>query len=159
MNNLNLNNFLVTMRVDNEMTEMQRLLLTARNSAINTGLNTTVCPLNNKSKCTNRWEKDISVFTNTTDTNNKMDGTDVLLKVKSAIRVNDKLQFSSANAITYTPSGRTLTSTASKFTYCPAKYLDKSNGIDVSTSGRTYIGTQNSSGKYTDRASNIFTCS
>ncbi|MCI2283147.1 prepilin-type N-terminal cleavage/methylation domain-containing protein [Colwellia sp. MSW7] len=40
-----LNTFIVKMRVDNEISELQRLLLTARNLAINTGKNTTVCPL------------------------------------------------------------------------------------------------------------------
>ena len=55
--------FLVKMRVDNEISEMQRLLLTARNIAINTGKNTTVCPLSGKN-CTSNWQNKISVFTN-----------------------------------------------------------------------------------------------
>ncbi|MGB2739379.1 MAG: GspH/FimT family protein [Cognaticolwellia sp.] len=153
-----LNSFLVVMRVDNEVSEMHRLLLTARNSAINTGLNTTVCPLNTSLICTDNWGNDISVFTNTTVNTDRMEGNDTLIKIKSAIKVNDKLQFSSTEPLIYIPSGRALTSVASRFSYCPFQYSDESNGIDVSASGRTYIGTRNAAGNYTDRASNLFTC-
>lgn len=156
----NLNDFLVRMRVDNEVTEMHRLLLTARNSAINTGLNTTVCPLNTATPqtCTNNWENDISVFTNTTAVTNIMDGTDTLIKIKAAISNTDELKLSNAGAIIYTPSGRTLTSNANQLTYCPHGYSEESNGIDISTSGRAYIGNENSSGKYVDRDNNVFKC-
>jgi type IV fimbrial biogenesis protein FimT len=156
----NLNDFLVRMRVDNEVSEMHRLLLTARNSAINTGLNTTVCPLNSANTCTNNWGNTVSVFTNTAPgTNNTMDGTDILIKIKEAVKVNDILQLSNAGAIIYSPSGRTLTGNTNKLIYCPFKYLDESNGIDISTSGRTYIGTEkNTAGKYVDRNNNAFTC-
>ena len=156
----NLNDFLVRMRVDNEVTEMHRLLLTARNSAINTGLNTTVCPLNTATPqtCTNNWENDISVFTNTTAVTNIMDGTDTLIKIKAAIKASDKLELTNADAIIYSPSGRTLTSIANQLIYCPYKYSNESNGIDISTSGRTYIGTKNSSSKHVDRDNNVFKC-
>lgn len=156
----NLNDFLVRMRVDNEVTEMHRLLLTARNSAINTGLNTTVCPLNTATPqtCTNNWENDISVFTNTTAVTNIMDGTDTLIKIKAAIKASDKLELTNAGAIVYSPTGRTITNNANQLTYCPYGYSKESNGISVSTSGRSYIGTLNSSSKYVDRNNNIFTC-
>jgi len=154
-----LNNFLVVMRVDNEMTEMQRLLLTARNSAINTGLNTTVCPLDSNSTCTDDWENDISVFTNTAGTNEVMDANDIVIKIKSAIKDTDQLEFSSSDAIIYTPEGRTLTNTEKRFIYCPGNYSEESNGIVVSTSGRAYMGTRNSSNKYVDRSDVLFTCS
>lgn len=154
----NLNEFLVRMRVDNEVTEMHRLLLTARNSAISTGLNTTVCPLNASQICTNNWENDISVFTNTTAITNIMDGTDTLIKIKAAIKASDKLELTNAGAIIYSPAGRTITNNANQLTYCPYGYSKESNGISVSTSGRTYIGTLNSSSKYVDRNNNIFTC-
>jgi len=154
----NLNSFLVIMRVDNEVSEMHRLLLTARNSAINTGLNTTVCPLDASLTCTDNWENDISVFTNTTANTDRMEGNDILIKIKSTIKVNDKLQFSSTEPLVYTPSGRALTSLASRFSYCPFQYSDESNGIDVSASGRAYIGIRNAAGNFTDRGSIAFTC-
>ncbi len=154
----NLNVFLVKMRVDNEVSEMQRLLLTARNSAINTGLNTTVCPLNSELICTNNWGDNISVFTNTTATTNKMDGNDILIKIKTAVKVNDIFKLSTAGAIIYAPTGRTLNGNANQLTYCPDGYSEASNGIDISTSGRTYIGTENGSNKYVNRENTAFKC-
>lgn len=154
-----LNSFLVQMRVDNQVREMQRLMLTARNTAINTGLSTTICPLSG-ANCTNNWGNEISVFTNTTITTNILDGTDELIKTKAAIEAdtNDQLISSSTATLVYTPAGRLLTNAASKFTYCPYGYAEKSNGITVSASGRTYIGQQDSAGKYVDRTSAVFKC-
>ncbi len=157
----NLNVFIVKMRVDNELSEMHRLLLTARNSAINTGLNTTVCPLNDIDgtlTCTDNWGNTISVFTNTTADTNTMGGTDILIKIKEASKDNDKLELSNAGAITYSPTGRTVSGNENQLTYCPHGYSDESNGIDISTSGRTYIGTENDSNQYIDRDNDVFEC-
>lgn len=156
----NLNDFLVRMRVDNEVSEMHRLLLTARNNAINTGFNTTVCPLDSSNTCTNNWGNTISVFTNTTAaTNDTMNGADILIKIKEAVKTNDILKLKNAGFITYSPSGRTLNGNVNQLTYCPYQNLDASNGIDISTSGRAYIGTEtNVSGKYVDRDNDEFKC-
>ncbi|TYK65189.1 GspH/FimT family pseudopilin [Colwellia echini] len=155
----NLNVFLVDTRVENQLSEVHRLLITARNTAINTGLNTTVCPLDTSTMtCTNDWEGEISVFTNSSDTTNKLDDNDILIKTKEAIDNSDVFKISNNGAIVYAATGRTINATANKFTYCPKDYAEKSNGIDISTSGRTYIGTLNSSNKYVDRNSAAFTC-
>lgn len=154
-----LSTFLVSMRVDNQVTEIQRLLLTARNGAVNTGLNTTVCPLNSSNNCSNDWDEDISVFTNTSATTDKFDGTDILIKVKSAVSNDDQLEISTAGAIVYTPDGTLLNANSTQLSYCPSGYLDMSHGIDISTSGRSYIGTENAANKYVDIAGNTFTCS
>jgi len=145
----NLNTFLVKMRVDNEITEMQRLLLTARNTAINTGKNTTVCPLSNGA-CTTNWQNEISVFT-----------ADETIKIKDAIKSSDKLQFSSTSAVVYAPSGRLVTpSVQSTFKYCPKSNADESRGIDLSISGRTYLSSDtDNDGKDEDRSGNEIACS
>jgi type IV fimbrial biogenesis protein FimT/type IV fimbrial biogenesis protein FimU len=150
--------FRVKMRIENQVTELNRLLLTARNSAINSGLNTTVCPLNSSSNCTNDWSGDISVFTNATGDTDKFGGNDTLVKVKEAIKAKDTVKISNNAIITYTPSGRTLQSTANQLIYCPFEDMGYSNGIDISTSGRSYIGSQNDSNTYVDRMNNIFKC-
>lgn len=150
--------FLVNMRVDNEVSEMHRLLLTARNSAINTGLNTTICPLSSTNTCTDNWEDDISVFTNTTDDTSILEGDDIVIKVKDAVKDGDAFKISTVGAITYTPSGRSLSGNANTLIYCPHEDSAAPNGIDISTSGRSYVGTENSSGQYVDRNSNVFTC-
>jgi type IV fimbrial biogenesis protein FimT/type IV fimbrial biogenesis protein FimU len=160
-----MNDFLVRMRVDNEISEMQRLLLTARNMAINTGKNTTVCPLSS-GVCTSNWQNEVSVFTN--DVNSLANGNafaanDELVKVREAIRSGDKLQFANAaNSITsviYTPSGRLITAQGS-FSYCPKGDADRSRGIDISISGRSYTSSDtDSDDKDENRTGNEIVCS
>ena len=49
----NLSTFLLQMRVDNEVSEIQRLLMTTRNAAINSGIPATLCPLAADDTCQN----------------------------------------------------------------------------------------------------------
>lgn len=154
-----MNDFLVRMRVDNEISEIQRLLLTARNMAINTGKNTTVCPLAS-GVCTNNWQNEISVFTNndnTLATNNTFAAPDELVKVKSAIRAGDTLQYAQ-NSVIYTPDGRLLTASAN-FSYCPGDDADRSRGISISLSGRSYTSSDtDNDDKDEDRNGNEIAC-
>lgn len=157
-----MNNFIVKMRVDNEISEMQRLLLTARNMAINTGKNTTVCPLVG-GNCNANWQGQISVFTNSANTlanGNSFAGTDELVKVKEAIKVGDKLQFTDTSVI-YTPNGRLLTPIINRtFRYCPKDEADSSRGIDISVSGRSYTSSDiDNDGKDEDRNGTEIICS
>ena len=155
-----MSDFLVRMRVDDEISEMQRLLLTARNMAINTGKNTTVCPLASGA-CTTNWAGEISVFTNNANTlgdSNAFSINDELVKVKEAIKLGDQLQYSQISVI-YTPDGRLLT-TAASFNYCPSGKADRSRGIDVSISGRSYASSDtDNDGKDEDRNGNEIVCS
>jgi len=154
-----MNNFLVKMRVDNEISEMQRLLLTARNIAINTGRNTTVCPLSGGA-CSNNWQDEISVFTNSVNTlatNNTFAAPDELVKVKDAIQTGDQLLYA-LNSIIYTPDGRLLTASAN-FSYCPQNDSDSARGIDISLSGRSYTSSDtDNDGKDEDRNGNEIVC-
>lgn len=157
-----MSHFLVKMRVNNEISELQRLLLTARNMAINTGKNTTVCPLSGTS-CTNNWQNEISVFTNDSNSvdNDKYDSTtEELIKIKEAIKSGDKLQFAHTSII-YTPSGQLLTPTvASIYKYCPKGEADSARGIDISISGRSHTSSDtDNDGKDEDRSGNEIVCS
>lgn len=155
-----LNNFMVQMRVDNEVTELQRLLLTARNMAINTGKNTTVCPLYS-GNCTNNWQNEISVFTNDTNAPGESESfaaNDELVKIKEAIKSNDKLEFD-FNFVIYSPSGQLISSDGT-FSYCPKDKADESRGITLSLSGRSYLSSDtNNDGKDEDRSGNEIVCS
>lgn len=162
-----MSDFLVKMRVDNEISEMQRLLLTARNMAINTGKNTTVCPLTSGT-CTTNWAGEISVFTNSSNAtnNDKYDSTsEELVKIKEAIKSGDKLQFATHTRIVYAPTGRLLfPTTASTFTYCPKDGAtssgNNSRGIGISISGRSYITSDtDNDGKDEDRDGVAIECS
>lgn len=159
-----LNELLIRMRVDNEITEMQRLLLTARNTAINTGRNTTICPLNSANTCINDWTGIITVFVNDDNiiANNATytPATEEIIKVKNAISVNDKLQFTTLNVI-YTPTGRIVTNAVvGSFNYCPNEYTNSSRAITLSPSGRVYSSADiDNDGKDEDRNGNEITCS
>lgn len=154
-----LNTFIVKMRVDNEISEMQRLLLTARNMAINTGKNTTVCPLAG-GVCTTNWQNQISVFTNSDNligSNNTFAAPDELIKIKDSIQAGDRFQFSQASVI-YAPTGR-LVSAPANFSYCPYGEEDSSRGINVSASGRSYTSSDNDKdGKDENRTGGSIVC-
>ncbi len=149
-------NFITELRVNNEISELNRLILTARNNAVNSGNNVIICPLS--PKCTNNWHKEVSVFM---DNNNDgdYDAADTIIKVKSAIQSGDKLQYAK-NSLIYTPSG-TLSGGAAgtPFNYCPHGATDKSRGIIVSASGRSYVTSDTDSDeKDEDRNNNEITC-
>ena len=145
----NLGSFMVEMRVDNEISELHRLLLTARNSAINTGKNTAVCPLDgNVCAAENDWHGAVGVV-----------DSDGVIKEKAAISVDDKLQFD-RSSIEYTPAGRIVSNNSGSFKYCPSKHTDKSRGIDVSITGRVYSSTDtDNDGKDENRLNEEITCS
>jgi prepilin-type N-terminal cleavage/methylation domain-containing protein len=156
----NFSDFLVRTRVDNEISEMQRLLLATRNTAINAEKSVTICPLNVSNSCQNSWKDQISVFEDIDGDGIYEPGNgDRLIKVKSAIQAGDKLQFTQAS-LTYTATGRLSgVAAASTFNYCPKDHTDKSRGITVSASGRSYVssGTDND-GIDEDRSGNEITC-
>jgi len=145
----NLNTFIIKMRIDNEISAMQRLLLTARNTAINTGQNVTVCPLSGTAcATTNDWTGPVAVIS--------VDG---IVTEKSAINTGDKLQYPYAK-IVYSATGRLNTINESgTFSYCPEGHNEYSRGIDVTISGRTYTSQNDSNGISKDRNNNSITCS
>ena len=173
----NLNEFLVKMRVDNEINEMQKLLLTARNIAINTGKVTTVCPLSGAGACTTNWQNEISVFTNSAnnlangntytgptstldvDGNTIITINDELVKIKEPIRQGDVIQFAPSSII-YMPSGQLLTpNVATLFSYCPSNNTNYSRGIDITISGRSNASSDiDNDGKDEDRSGTDITC-
>lgn len=158
-----LNTFIVQMRVDNAITETHRLILVARNTAINTGKNTTLCPLNASNACSNDWEGEISVFANNSNdiaTNSTYNSTtDQVIKIKAAVKNGDSLTFAH-NRLIYSPTGRLISNNSGSFNYCPKDYLDESRGIDVTTSGRAYISSDiDNDQKDESRTGTEITCS
>jgi type IV fimbrial biogenesis protein FimT len=136
------NNFITSTRVDSEISELYRLLLTARNTAINTGQNVTVCPLNTSNTCSANWQGQISVFTNTANNTTYDAVNETLVKVKDGVQTGDLLQYSQSSII-YTPAGRLTNNTSDTFSYCPKNNADMSRGIDVTISGRVYSTSDN----------------
>ncbi|PCI52590.1 MAG: pilus assembly protein [Gammaproteobacteria bacterium] len=138
----NLNAFLSQMRVDNEISVLHRLLFSARNAAINNALPVTICPLNDQNQCTTQWQNEISVFFDLNN-NNTYDpiNNEILLRTKSAIKSDDKLQYGLwRSRIIYAPTGRTSGwGSNGTFKYCPKDYPEKSRAISIATSGRLYM--------------------
>jgi type IV fimbrial biogenesis protein FimT/type IV fimbrial biogenesis protein FimU len=157
-----LGQFMVQSRVDNEVSEIHRLLLAARNSAINSGKNVTICPLSGTT-CTTNWQNEISVFINSDNTlaNNSsyVSANEELIKVKGKISNGDTLQFSQ-NIIIFAPTGRLVSGGNGNFSYCPKDNNDFSRGVEVSLSGRVYATTDtNSDGKDNNRNGTTVSCS
>ncbi len=136
-----INEFLVRMRVDSEISLLHRMLLLARNNAVNNELYVTLCPLTSQLKCSSNWQGEVSVFS---DINKNRiyepNAGDFLIKTKPAIPDGDKLQYGKNRiALIYGPTGRlAIWGGNATFKYCPENHDDKSRGLVVSVSGRVY---------------------
>lgn len=139
----NMNDFIVRMRVNDEISMLKRLLLVARNSAINSGQKAIVCPLTQGGQCTTDWHKELSVFID--NNNNKqfdIADNERLIVTKSAIKLGDKLLYGkSRTMVAYQPSGHLTGLSNGTFRYCPLAHDDKSRGIIIARSGRFYEST------------------
>jgi len=135
----NLNDFLIKVRVDNEISKLNRMILTARNTAVSMGQTVTLCPLATDNSCSANWGGQLSVFIDLDD-DNVFDLTDgeTLVKVKAKIAQIDQLQYSQSVPITYEATG--LLSTANgNFIFCPEDNTDRNRGISISRNGRATI--------------------
>jgi type IV fimbrial biogenesis protein FimT/type IV fimbrial biogenesis protein FimU len=144
-----LSSFTLSMRVDNEVSEIQRLLMTTRNAAINSGVQATLCPLAADDSCAanNNWAGRIGVITN-----------DGLIKEREAIDTGDLLQFG-FNQVIYSPSGQLANNNIGVFNYCPQGKNDYSRAVILALSGRTYLSADiNGDGRDQDRDNNNINC-
>jgi type IV fimbrial biogenesis protein FimT len=134
----NFNAFIVKMRVDNEISQLHRMLLITRNAAINNGQKTIICPLDNTSQCTTHWQNELSVFTDFND-NKLLDIDEKIIKVRAPITTGDKLIYGKGrNKITFKPTGQLSGLANGTFRYCPKDYSDYARSIIVARSGRVY---------------------
>ncbi len=134
----NFNDFIIKMRVDNEISKLHRMLLITRNVAINSGQKTILCPLDNSFQCTTQWQNELSVFTDIN--NNKLfDANEKIIKIREAITTGDTLVYGKTrNKITFKPTGQLSGLANGTFRYCPKSYKNHSRGLVVARSGRVY---------------------
>jgi len=134
-----LTTFIVGMRVDNEISQLHRLILTARNTAISMEQNVTLCPLNSSNTCSTNWDEELSVFIDLNN-NNKYESAsnEQLIKVKQAANIDDTLTYTGFSRITFAPTGQLSSALNSMFRYCPNGYADLSRAVVVTRSGRSY---------------------
>ena len=155
-----LNQFLVKMRIDNEVSQLYRLVLSARNSAINMERNVTLCPLSGTNTCTNAWGGELSVFIDL-DNDNIFEpaNNEALLKVKPAIQNNDTLTYAGFSRITFAPTGQLSAALNSTFVYCPQGFDDLGRAVLLSASGRAYQSSDiDNDGQDEDRNGNEVDC-
>ncbi len=158
----NFDHLIVKQRVDNEISLLNRLLFITRNIAINEKQTATLCPLNEKNKCTTQWHKSLTVFldVNANKAYEPASG-DVVIFVKPSIKSSDKLHYGlGRNGIIFSPTGR-LAGWGSNgtFRYCPLHHEDKNRGIRIAVSGRIYVSADtNKDGIDEDRSGNPLTC-
>jgi len=156
----NFNYFIVKTRVDNEITELYRLLLLTRNTAINTGYEVTLCPLDDANKCSIDWQQTLSVFIDAND-NKAKDDDEKIIKIKNPITEGDKLQYALGRyRLVYAPTGRTVKwGSNGTFKYCPESLTDLSRGVVVATSGRIYVSSDiDNDGKDENRSGKEIIC-
>ncbi|MDP7593594.1 MAG: GspH/FimT family pseudopilin [Litorilituus sp.] len=156
-----LQGFIVQMRVDNEISQLHRMLLITRNSAINSGQKAILCPLDIRFNCTTQWHKDLSIFIDTND--NKIfdhHNNEKVIRIKEAINPNDILIYGKGrNKITFKPTGQLSGLANGTFRYCPKDYKTKARGIIVARSGRVYQSTDiNNDGLDENRSYKNITC-
>ena len=161
----NISEFMIKNRVDNEISSLHRLILNARNAAVNTGKNVTVCPLTNNI-CSTDWQAELTVFTNDTDTladNNiyNNDGDEVngsadekIIKVKAATLSSDNLQYTDT-LIIFSPTGKATSGGNSTFTYCPSENVSHARSLYLSLSGRVYESNDNDNDGIDENRSNV----
>lgn len=134
----NFNNFLIRMRVDNEVSQLHRMLLMTRNAAINSGQKAIICPLNSNFECTGQWENELSAFVDVND-NKKLDDNEKIITVRAEINIADKLIYGKGRSmITFKPTGSLSGLANGTFRYCPTNYTQHSRGIVIARSGRVY---------------------
>ena len=134
----NYSQFIVQMRVDNEISQLHRILLITRNAAINSGQKAIVCPLDESQQCTSQWQNELSVFIDVND-NKTFDGNEKIIRIRPAIKTNDKLIYGKGRTkITFKPTGQLSGLVNGTFRYCPQRYKNYSRGIIVARSGRLY---------------------
>lgn len=150
------NDFIVQLRVDNEISRLSRLLLAARNHAINRECNVIICPLNSNGTCSTDWHEELSVFV---DNNNNQifdsANNELLVATKSPINAGDILKYATnRNKITYQATGHLFGLSNGTLRYCPKGYEEKSRAIVIARSGRFYATTDNNNDGQDETRSN-----
>lgn len=164
--------WVVQMRIDNEISSLHRLVNTARNSAINLEQPVTLCPLKDNS-CTTDWEGELTVFIDLDNDGNLDNAVNVdidndgvlegpfeetIIRVKGPISADDELTFA-RDRIVYQPTGQASISNAT-FEYCVPGHSDKNRGITVSLRGRIYQSKDyDGDGKEENRSGDTIDCS
>ncbi|MDN3653965.1 GspH/FimT family pseudopilin [Thalassotalea ponticola] len=154
----NLRDFIVKTRVDNEVSHLHRLLLTARNAAISANQNVVICPLTGSGVCSGNWAGEITVFTDNDGTQTYSPEYDDIISIKNPIDSKDTLAFS-ADSILFASNGSRIDNQSRVFAYCPSDGSKYNRGVVTSFSGSVYQTTDiDGDGIDEDRNGNEVSC-
>jgi type IV fimbrial biogenesis protein FimT len=138
------------MRIDNEVSQLNRLVLSARNGAITMEMNVIICPLTNN-VCTANWDSELTAFIDNNGNGafnaptvpvNPLNPGDTLLKIKASTSGGDSITHSSGlTSITFAPTGALRGAGQLTLTYCPQNDNSLGRAVVISISGRTYVTT------------------
>lgn len=136
----NLNDLLVKGRVDNEISQIHKLLSLARNSSINMESPVVVCPFS-EGRCVNDWSNEVIAFIDLNgnrsfDYSEDSSVSERIIFTKRKIEQGDFLSYSRVK-IVYQITGQTGGYNGT-FRYCPSGHPDKKRGLKVSLRGRVY---------------------
>lgn len=136
----NLTSFTIKLRVDTELRAVQRLLLQARNHAINYQTYVTLCPLENN-RCISDWQTELTVFIDHNKDKSLNTVNDKVIFTKPKIQTLDKLQYGRfRNAIIFGPTGKIAAWGGNgTFKYCPYLAQPLSRALIVSVTGKGYL--------------------
>ncbi|PKG83529.1 pilus assembly protein [Colwellia sp. 75C3] len=155
------NDFIVRLRVDNEISRLGRLLLTARNHSINSESNVIICPIADNGACSVNWHEQLSVFIDNNG-NQQFDSAEgeLLIATKSPVISGDILKYATNRTkITYQATGHLFGLSNGTLRYCPKGHEEKSRAIVVARSGRFYATTDiNNDGYDETRSNQIISC-
>ncbi|WP_371186347.1 GspH/FimT family protein [Thalassotalea maritima] len=155
----NMNDFIEKMAVENEASQVHRILLAARNSAINKEQTVIVCPLDDDGSCTSNWTNAISAFTDNNNDNSYQAANDELIKVKSATSGRQQIAFNT-DKVMFDATGKRIDSQSRTFSICSAIKSQFNKGVTVSQLGRVYQSQDiDADGKDEDRLGNEISCS
>ena len=157
----NMSDFIVELRVDNEIYRLSRLLTLARNHAISTNSRVVICPISASGDCTTNWHDELIVFVDNNG-NQQFDNAanDLLIATKASVKQGDVLTYAmNRNKITYQATGHLFGLSNGTLRYCPKGYSAKSRAIVVARSGRFYATTDsNSDGIDETRSNQVIQC-
>ncbi|PKI12592.1 GspH/FimT family pseudopilin [Colwellia sp. 12G3] len=155
------NDFIVRLRVDNEISRLGRLLLTARNHSISSESNVIICPIADNGTCSVNWHEQLSVFIDNNG-NQQFDSAEgeLLIATKSPVISGDILKYATNRTkITYQATGHLFGLSNGTLRYCPKGHEEKSRAIVVARSGRFYATTDSNNDGYDETRSNqIISC-
>jgi len=124
-----------------EVSALHRAVALSRSMAVYRGETVSLCPLDNRGNCTDKWNDSLSVFADT-DRNGVLDDNETLISVLPALSENSlrlTRDFNRSSAVMFYPTGSAFGRNGT-MTICLRSTPKLSATISISGSGRIRMG-------------------